>query len=158
MQHEVTTLSGHTDTLTQWSFSDDGRRIYSASKNEKLCWDVTSKSLDPNAVWNPPSKHTQVSVDGRWLIDRDGKNLMLVDRNYKNTPDEKRYRALKTRIDPQWHYERATAATASENWYAATHHFAWLMKHKPEQASFSAGLLSSFQNLKSRYAQHGLTR
>jgi eukaryotic-like serine/threonine-protein kinase len=155
-EQEVETLRGHTGTLTQWSFSDDGNRVYSASENEKLCWDLATKKVDPDAVWDPPSKHTQVSPDGRWFINRDGSNLILVDLEYKNTTLEKRYRALKSRFDPWWHQEQATATTAAKNWYAATFHFALLIKNDPDQAAFYDGLQSSFQELKSQFQQQEL--
>ncbi len=152
-EQEVETLRGHTGTLTQWSISDDGNRVYSASENEKLCWDLATKKVDPDAVWDPPSKHTQVSPDGRWFINRDGSNLILVDLEYKNTTLEKRYREVKSRFDPWWHQEQATAATTSKDWYAATFHFALLMINNPDELSFYDGLQSSFQNLKSQFEQ-----
>jgi WD40 repeat protein len=156
IEHEVTTLRGHTDTLTQWSFSDDGQRIYTASENEELSWDLATKKTDSNVDWNPPLTHRQVSPDGRWLIDRDGNSLMLIDREYKNTPSEMRFRALKARFDPGWHLEQATAAIAAKNWYAATFHFALLTKNDPGQPAFYDGLQSSFQELKSQFQQKEL--
>jgi WD40 repeat protein/serine/threonine protein kinase len=155
-EHEVTVLRGHTDTLTQWSFSEDGQRIYTASENEELSWDLATKKTDPDADWNPPPTHRQVSPDGRWLIDRDGNSLMLIDREYKNTPSEKRFRALKAQFDPGWHQEQATAATTAKNWYAATFHFALLMKNDPDQTAFYDGLQSCFQKLKSQFEQQEL--
>lgn len=155
-EHEVTMLRGHTDTLTQWSFSEDGQRIYTASESGKLSWDLATKKTDPDADWNPPPTHRQVSPDGRWQIDRDGNNLILIDREYKNTPSEKRFRALKARFDPTWHQEQVTAATTAKNWYAATFHFALLMKNDPNQTSYFDALQSSFQELKSQFQQQEL--
>ena len=155
-EHEVTTLRGHTDTLTHWSFSEDGHRIYTASENEKLSWDLATKKTDPNVDWNPPSTHRQVSPDGRWQIDRDGNNLILIDREYKNTPSEKRFRAMKARFDRAWHQEQATAATAAKNWYAATFHFSLLSKNDPDQPAYYDGLQSSFQQLKLQFQQQEL--
>ncbi len=155
-EHELTILKGHTDTLTQWTFSDDGQRIYSVSNQEKLCWDLTTEKTDPDADWTPPTKLTQVSPDDRWLIDGDGNNLILVDREYKNTPSEKRFRALKARFDPAWHQVQATAATNAKNWYSATVHLALLMKNDPDQTAFYDDLHSSIQNLKLQFEQQKL--
>jgi WD40 repeat protein/serine/threonine protein kinase len=155
-EHEVATLRGHTETLTQWSFSEDGQRIYTAAESEKLSWDPATKKTDPDFDWNPPPTHRQVSPDGRWQIDRDGNNLILFDREYRNTPSEKRFRALKAQFDLAWHQEQATTATTAKNWYAATFHFALLMKNDRNQTSYFDALQSSFQELKSQFEQQEL--
>jgi hypothetical protein len=154
--HEVKTLKGHSDTMVQFSFSDNGSQIYSESENEKMFWDLATRQRDPDAAWDPPSRHTQVSPNGRWLIDSDRNNLNLVDLEYKNTPREKGCRAAKARFAPRWHQEQATAATAAKNWYAATFHFALLMKNDPDQTSFYDGLQSSIQKLRSQFEQEEL--
>ncbi len=43
----------------------------------------------------------------------------------------------------------------AQNWYAATFHYAILVKNDPEQALYYDGLQSSFLELKSRYEQAG---
>jgi hypothetical protein len=82
--------------------------------------------------------------------------LLLIDLDYKNTPDEKLYRAGKVQFDPVWHQEQATAATTAKNWYAATFHVALLMKNDPDAASLYDDLHSSFQKLKSQFEQQDL--
>jgi WD40 repeat protein len=154
--HEVTTLRGHTDTVIHFSFSDDGSQIYSESRNEKLFWDLATKQRAPDATFDPPATHTQVSPEGRWLINADRNNLLLIDLEYKNTPHENNYCAAKVRFDPHWHHEQATAATTATNWYAATFHFAWLTMHDPEGVTFDEELQSSFQKLRSQFAQEEL--
>ena len=130
-----------------FSFSDDGGRIYSESGNERLVWDLATRKPVPNATWAPPASHTQVSPDGCWLLNGDRNDLLLIDLDYKNTPDEKLYRAGKVQFDPVWHQEQATAATTAKNWYAATFHVALLMKNDPDAASLYDDLHSSFQKL-----------
>jgi WD40 repeat protein/serine/threonine protein kinase len=155
-EQEVTTLRGHTDTVIHFSFSDDGGQIYSESGNEKLFWDLTTKELVAEANWEPPATHTQVSPNGRWLINADRNDLLLIDLEYKNTPHEKAYRAAKARFDPEWQQEQATDATTAKNWYAATFHFALLMKNEPDHPAFHDDLHSSFQKLKSQFEQQEL--
>ncbi|MCP4787296.1 MAG: protein kinase [Fuerstiella sp.] len=155
-EHEATWLSGHTDTVIHFSFSDDGRQIYSESKNERLLWDLVTKKRVADATWNPPATHTLVSPDGRWLINGDRNNLILIDIEYKNTPREKTYRDAKARFDPAWHQEQATAATTAKNWYAATFHFALLMKNDPDQVVCYDGLHLSYQELESQFEQQEL--
>ncbi|MEZ6121781.1 MAG: protein kinase [Planctomycetaceae bacterium] len=154
-EQEVFTLRGHTDSVTTGTFSTDGLRIYTTSENEKLCWDLVTRKVIPHTEWNPPDTQRHVSPDGRWLIDRNGNNLILVDREFKNTPSEKRFRALKARFDPTWHQEQARAADAAKNWYAATFHFALLLQHDPEQLSYHDGLQRAFHELQSQFEQEG---
>lgn len=152
-EHEVETLSGHTDTVIHYSFSDDGSQIYSESKNETLFWDLATKKRVANATRDPPATHTHVSPDGRWQINGDRKNLLLIDLKYKNTPREKAYRAAKVRVDRQWHQEQAAAVVDSQNWYAATFHYGVLMQNDPDQPSLYDVLHSSFQELNSQFEQ-----
>ena len=78
---------------------------------------------------------------------------MLVDLEYKNTPDERARRKTKASFDSFWHLEQATDATTAKKWYAAVFHYALLMQHDPDQASFYDGLQSSFEKLKSQFEQ-----
>ena len=155
-EREVTTLLGHTDTVVHFSFSDDGSQIYSESRNEKLYWDVATKQRVADVTFEPPATHTQVSPNGRWLINADRNHLLLIDLEYKNTPPEKAYRASRTQFDPVWHHEQADLAAASKNWFAATFHLAWLVKHDPDQVSFQDALHSSFAELQSHSEEKGL--
>lgn len=152
-QHETTFLVGHTDTVTSVTFSPDGSQLYSESANEKLVWDVAKQKTIPDAIWKPVEKPTHTSPDHRWFVTTESKYVVLVDFQYKNTPDENGWRLAKARFDPFWHQERAKAAVASENWYEAAFHYAWLVKHDSNQASFNDGLQSAFHKLKSQFEQ-----
>lgn len=155
-EHEARILRGHTDWPTGSRFSVDGGRIYSESKNEKLVWNLATKKRDPDAAWDPPPQHTYVSPDGRWLVNNELNDLILIDLEYRNTPREKLYRHMKARFEPEWHWEQAIGATTVKNWYAAAFHFALLMKNDPDDASFHDGLQSSFQELESHFKQEEL--
>jgi hypothetical protein len=104
-------------------------------------------------MWAPPEVITHTCPDGRWFVTTESNNVVLVDLEYKNTPGEKAKRKTKASLDPAWHQERATEATNEKNWYAATFHFALLMKNDPDRAAFHDGLYSSFQKLKSHFGQ-----
>jgi len=148
--HETTILSGHTDKVTSATFSSDGSRIYSESENEKLVWDAFTRETIPNETWNPPEVSNHDSPDHRWFVSAESNNVVLVDREFKYTPDEKAYRRAKSRFDPHWHQEQATAASKAENWYAAVFHYAWLLKHDPNSLANYVGLQSSYRRLTAR--------
>ena len=152
-KHKTAILSGHSDTVTSVSFSRDGSRIYSESEKEKLVWNVSTGETIPEAMWDPPQALSQTSPDHRWFVTIESNNVVLVDLDYKNSPDEKARREIKSRFDPFWHQEQATAAVTAKDWYAATFHFAWLTKNDPERASFHASLKSSFQKLKAQFEE-----
>ncbi len=150
-KHETAILSAHSDTVTSVTFSLDGSRIYSESENEKLVWNVATREMIPDAMWEPPERITQTSPDDRWFVTTESNNVVLVDLEYKNTPDEKARRKTKASFDPFWHQEQATNATSAKNWYAATFHYAWLIQNDPDQASLYDGLRSSFQKLATQF-------
>ena len=170
--HETAFLRGHTDTVRRVTFSADGSRIYSESENEKLVWAVATDSreagLQPaedaeqkaghkpaaliltDAAWEPPEDATQTSPDGRWFVTTEANSVVLVDLEYKNTPDEAAYRKAKARFEPLWHEAQATAAVTAESWYAAVFHYGLLLKHDPDSLPYHAGLKSSSTRLNAK--------
>lgn len=146
-KHETSLLSGHTDTVKRVTFSADGAQLFSESDNEKLIWDVATQVEIPDAQWELPEAITQTSSNGRWFATAEGNNVVLVDLEFKNLPNEKALREAKARFDRFWHQNRALASKKSENWYAAVFHYGMLMKHDPEQATYYDGLQSSHQQL-----------
>ncbi len=150
-KHETAILSEHTDTVTSVTFSLDGTRIYSESENEKLVWNVATRETIPDAMWEPPEVITHTSPNHRWFVTTESNNVVLVDLEYKNGPDEKARRKTKASFDPFWHQAQATDATTAKNWYAAVFHYALLMKNDPGRATFYEGLHFSFQKLASQF-------
>ena len=138
------------------TFSLDGKWIFSESPNERIVWDAATGLPEANAKWELPAEQKQVSPDGRWFVTSEFNHVLLVDREYRNTPLEKAYRAAKARFEPEWHQEQATSATTAKNWYAATFHYAWLMKNEPDDAMLYDYLKSSFQELKSQFEEQEL--
>ena len=151
-RHETAILSAHSDTVTSVTFSLDGSRIYSKSENEKLVWNVTTHETIPDATWEPPEVITHASLDGRWFVTTESHNVVLVDLDYKNAPDEKERRKTRAIFDSFRHQQQAKDAAAAKNWYAAVFHFALLMKNDPDQASLYDGLQSSYEKLVSQFA------
>ena len=152
---EATSLSGHTAPPSHFSFSDDGSRIFSESQNEKLVWDVARQGIDPSEVWESPANEATISPNGRWLISGDRNDIRLVDLEFKNTPIQEEYRARKAQFDSAWHLEQANRAAEAKNWFAATLHFALLVKNAPEQVANHDDLLLSFDELKLQFEQAG---
>ena len=152
-KYETAILSEHSDTVTSVTFSLDGSRIYSESENEKRVWDVATLQTLPDSMWDPPEVITRTSLDRRWFVTTESNNVVLVDLEYKNAPDEKARRKTKASFDPFWHQKQATDATTAKNWYAATFHYAWLMQNDPDQASLYDGLQSSYGKLVSQFAE-----
>ncbi len=150
--HETAILSEHTDTVTSVTFSLDGLRIYSESENEKLVWNIATRETIPDATWEPPEVITLASPDGRWFVTTESNNVVLVDVEYKNVPNEKARRKTKASFDPFRHQELATDAITAKNWYAAVFHYALLMQNDPDHASFYDGLQTSYEHLSSQYA------
>ncbi|MEZ6137818.1 MAG: protein kinase [Pirellulaceae bacterium] len=111
---------------------------------------------DPSAAWEPLDVITQISPDGRWLVTKESNNVVLVDLQYKDRPGEKNFRLAATSFDALGHQQRAEKASATGNWYAAVFHYALLMQHDPDQASYYDGLSSCYQELQSQYQQSEL--
>lgn len=144
---ESTVLSQHKELVTRVTFGSNGKRIYSESQNEKLVWDVASRNLIPGAKWDPPTEPIHVSSDGRWIVAAQIDKVLLVDQEFKNTPDEKLFRAHKASFDSKWHQSQANTAVATEDWFAAAFQFALLVKHDPDQKEFRDELQANYQKL-----------
>ena len=151
--HETEIWSGHTGTVTSVSFSQDGTRIYSASDGERIVWSVALDqervvaTQDSSAAWEPPEEAITHTPDGRWFLTHEQNNLVLVDQNFKDSPQEKAYRNAKSRFDPFWHEAQASAAAANEDWYAAVFHHAWIVKNAPESKTHRLALKSALEKL-----------
>ena len=144
---ESIVLNRHKENVTRVSFGSQGKRIYSESQNEKLVWDVATRSVISDAKWDPPSDPVPVSSDGRWLVASQIEKIVLVDLEFKNSPDEKIYRAHKASFDSLWHQVQAKEAVAKEDRYAAAFHFALLVRHASDQSKFRDDLQTAYQKL-----------
>lgn len=151
-EHEVTLLTGHRDTVTSVTFSPDGSRLYSTSDNEKLVWDLATRSLIPGATWDPPSVTATKTPDHRWFATTDANNVVLVDLEYKHTPDEDARRKANATVDLTWHKEQANAGATTDDWYSVAFHHACVLKHDPDSLGSYIGLQSSHRRITARDA------
>jgi WD domain, G-beta repeat len=133
---ELRTLEGHTEWASSVAFSPDGARIYSQTANgEEFVWDTLTGIRLETETWQNLDMKKKVTDDGRWLVTSSGDDVLLVDRENKNQPYEKAFRAFKAKPNPQWHHEQAAIAETENDWYAALFHRSWVMKENPESAS-----------------------
>ena len=146
-ESECQTLRGHTGRVVSAVFSPDGKQIYSTSENEKLVWNANTRTVDSGADWLVTNPQQRKSPDRRWLVTSAGSNVFLIDLEYKNTPRERGYRVAKARFNPWWQREQAQKAIADKKWFAATFHFALLLKNDPSQAELHDKLHKAHEEL-----------
>ena len=141
---ELRTLRGHKSPVHSVSFSSDGTQIYSMSSAERLVWRVATGGIIPGAEWVDVKTRT---THGRWLAVPSAQQVLLVDREYRNTPREKAYRAFKAKPKPWWHKEQMHAAVREEDWYAAAFHSAWLLTANPQSRNAHDTLMTAVPKL-----------
>jgi len=133
------------------NFSADGKRIYSQlwSSNNRTVWDVESGEPLTGADWIEQESNTGISPDGRWLAVKSGsgRQVHIVDRNFKRQTDEIAYREYKAALDPIWHAEKASKAIEAKQWFAATTHLAWQLKLQPSSRENYEQLRATRSNL-----------
>lgn len=78
-EQETAVLKGHTGTVTSVSFSADGARIYSASKEQRMVWDVATGEPVSDAAWQPPAVPIRTSPDKRWFVAAEMSHVVLID-------------------------------------------------------------------------------
>ncbi|MFK7821444.1 MAG: protein kinase [Planctomycetaceae bacterium] len=142
---DVRRFIAHASRCTGVSLSRDGKILYSKSRTDRLVWDVQSGALmDDQSGW----KNTGITrtPDGLWEAVPSGKNVLLVKVELWNNSATQARRAAKP--DPAWHDVQATAAEVDEDWFAATFHRAWQLKHGPESRSAYEKLGAAHRKLK----------
>ena len=141
-------LGAHESVASAVAFSPDGTRLFSRCRLENLTWNVESGKPIPNAPWEP----SKSNPDQKWLGIK-GSEVVLVDLEFKNTPDEKAFREQKARLDPYWHFDQGVNARFQNEWFAAAFHFAWALKAKPEDELYLNTFKQSFKKLEKEYAE-----
>jgi hypothetical protein len=149
---ETRTRSEDDDCSSKVYFSPDGNRLYAADfYGNKSVWNCENGERLPNEEWVRPALLRNTSPDGRWLVTSSGNQVLLVDLQYKNTPAEKAFRKYKARLDPRWHREQAALAEATADWYAATFHWAWVMKADPTSEAAYDALHAAHEKWRSQF-------
>ena len=161
---ETRKLKGHASIVTGVSFSPDSQRIFSVSQDgEKRVWSCKTGELIADEDWNPvdPSVKSKSvkSPDDRWLVLTDKNDILLVDRQFKFTDQEKARRESFAKLDVRWFIGQFAEASESENSFAETVNLSWVLKaieetkvsqHRKTEAI--TGLIRSFTNLKNKDA------
>lgn len=158
---ETKRIRGHRGQVSRVAISGDGSTIYSVDTDsvEKFIWDARTgkRILDVEWTqehWDAINNHNQfrVSDDGRWMATHSANDVLLVDLEFKRQPNEKATRKATATLDPSWHLQMAQAAAQETDWYAATFHYAWVMKARPNLASSFDNLRDAHQNLTSQFS------
>ena len=153
---EILNLTGHTEGITSVAFSPDGTRIYSEdSSGARTVWNSNNGAQVKDEEWAEQVSLQSVSPDRRWLAVPSGSDVLLVDLEFKSTPREKAYRVAKARLNPFWHRQQAVLAEKEKDWFAATFHWAWVMKTDSSQAENYDILHDCYEALELQTAENG---
>jgi WD40 repeat protein/serine/threonine protein kinase len=160
---EISRLNGHAGAVVGVAFSPDGKRVASTGFDRMLkLWNVQTgrelltmyrSNLGVNGVaFSPDGLRIAVGEDNGIIHFQDApwEHELETSIGHTETPYEKAYHAAKIRFDPAWHLERATESVIAEHWYAATFHFALLVKNDVDQAQYVDELQSSITALRSQ--------
>ncbi|PHS06667.1 MAG: hypothetical protein COA78_14100 [Blastopirellula sp.] len=152
---ELKTLTGHTGRVPFIAFSPDGNLIYANQfyktnqfLKADIVWDIQTGKQLSNAELINMQLSMMNPFNDRWLVHKEGADIILVDLEFKNTPREKAHREFKARPKPHWHIEQAEIAEQNENWFAATFHRAWALKADPDTISGTLLLQLAYEKLK----------
>ena len=150
---EVVVLKGHPDHVHHVSFSDDGTMVYSRDvSGTKIVWDAQTRQQIKDIQWKFIEQSRLHSQDKRWRVTSSGKDVLLIDMEFRDSSDQIAYREFKSRLDPEWHAAQAAIAEKTEDWYAAVFHHAWVMKSDTDQAAAFDRLQESYEQLKKAYS------
>lgn len=126
---ELTILRGNELPVDTVGFSEDGKFIHSVSAFGNLSWDwKTGKVAEVDFAIHSLKETTP---DGRWLVVPSGREVLVIDQHFKDSPAERAYRELKGKSNPAWHEHRADNAARAGNWYAAAFHRALELRERP---------------------------
>jgi WD40 repeat protein len=144
--------SGMANTL---SVSRDGKLLFAGYQKLLRVWNwETGETVPFPAVLPDMAPARPTSADGRWLVFGNERDVLRVDLQFKDLPDEQAYRARKAQLDQAWHTRQGQAAdklvmikpavadeslesrvvsqgpadSATADWFAAAFHWAWVMK------------------------------
>ena len=80
-----------------------------------------------------------------------GKDGLLVDRSFRDSPKEKAFRQFKAKLDPSYHSIKAEIAEKKKDWYAATFHRGWEFKGDPNREYAHNNFQRAYKTLKKQY-------
>ena len=126
-------------SIYQVGFSQDSARVVGNDfKGNVIQWDLAtgaqlSEVIKPENMTSEymVDPENRISADERWLVAKTGSDILLLDLEYRNSPEAKSYRKFKTSLKHHQHARLALEAYARQDWFAAVFHRAWEMKGDP---------------------------
>jgi WD40 repeat protein len=132
------------DEVAFVAFDPDEQRIVVASKSQQvfLLSIENGNPLPADATLNVVESEL-VLHNKDWQKDHSGNEVYLTDLSFNQRPETQEIIKRKMAMVPTWHYQQAENAAAAQNWYAATFHYAWLAKAKPDNTDIRQKLAAA---------------
>ena len=116
--------------------SDDGAKIIiSDGTKDTVVWDKNSDEFGTEPPMIVPSMT----------------DIIIVDRNFKNSPKEQAFRQFNAKLDPSFHATQAVIAEEKKDWYAAAFHRAWELKADPNRRTSPPFFRIAYKKLQAQY-------
>ncbi len=133
---ETRTFYGDTGRIDRAYFSRDGRSLFAADGYQKsVIHDLASGEHHLASDSETLEFGGQTSPDGRWQIFPSERSVVLVDQQFRNSPDQRMFRESQARFDSVWHQRQVALARSSGDLYSQLFHLGWLLKHDSENVS-----------------------
>ena len=145
----VKTFSGLKTSITYLSLYSDDNRVYCKdASGKKAILDLQTGKEIENGGWHrliDYRKTKRTSADQRWFLTSNGNNVVIVDRELKNSSEEKALRKFRSQSEPFWHEQQANQSIKHEDWFAATFHWAWALKLRPNRPYYYDNFHNSYR-------------
>ena len=136
------------DLISTIKFSRDGQYVVAYSyKGNAMTWRIADGELVPAEAIPNITDLMDVSPDPQLSATPRGNDIQLIRRNPDYDPwaeDAERRR----RLSEKWHSDGATAAEASQNWFAAAFHLGWLLRNQSGDTDLKTRYTESVAKLK----------
>jgi WD40 repeat protein len=152
---EIRNFAGHVGPIEKVSFDADGTKILSQGfDGSRIVWDTTTglqvQPMDA-VVWN---SSLVGSGDERWRILPYKNSIRVIDLQFKHNLRERQCRQRRASPDSLWHLENAESSEATNQWYAATYHRAWVVESlKREEQSHDLRFIDAPEKLLEAYSK-----
>lgn len=127
---ETQTLRGHEQAIDEFTFTNDGKRIFSRDISDRVVeHDPSGRAVDLQSSWPRKTTISTVSKDKSRLLVRQNNNLLIVDREFLKR--NSLYRQAKSQVSFSWHLENADRAGLEDEFdafYFSVFHLAWMLK------------------------------
>ncbi|MEJ7594404.1 MAG: protein kinase [Planctomycetaceae bacterium] len=142
---ETRRLKGHGHNVRTAFFTRDKKEIVSKDVlGVSIAWNpITGEKLTVSAE----ERHEQgeiVSDEGRWMVFPSGRDVVIVDRQFKRNSFQQVHR--NSAFNARWHEREVWFSQVNGNSYSALFHLAWLLKHEPDNVSVKSRFSESYQS------------